>query len=94
MEIKDVYKLADLARIDVTEAEAVSLTSDLNNILDYIKTIESASVPEVDKNFILKNSVRDDEVVFVDEYTKEMIKKNFPSRKEDYLEVNKIINND
>ena len=40
MEIKDVEKLAELAKIELTEEEKIRLIKDMDSILDYVKQIE------------------------------------------------------
>ena len=39
MEIKDVEKLAELAKIELSEEEKVKLLADMQGILDYVKQI-------------------------------------------------------
>ena len=98
MDTRDIQKLGLLARIAMDDKEANELN--LNSVLDYIKAIENAPtrVKDADgQNQLhggLYNVVREDIVFDTPEDTKELIKDNFPLRKNDYLEVNKILQND
>jgi aspartyl/glutamyl-tRNA(Asn/Gln) amidotransferase C subunit len=45
MNIEDVSKLAELARIELSEEEKKSLLEDMQGILEYVKQIEETEVP-------------------------------------------------
>ncbi|MFH1608897.1 MAG: Asp-tRNA(Asn)/Glu-tRNA(Gln) amidotransferase subunit GatC [Patescibacteria group bacterium] len=45
MQIKDIEKLADLAKIELTNKEKEDLVKDLDSVLDYVKQIESVDLP-------------------------------------------------
>ena len=46
MQIKDIEKLAELAKIELTDSEKEALLKDLDSILGYVKQIESVEVEE------------------------------------------------
>lgn len=99
MDTRDIQKLGLLARIAMDDNEATELN--LNSVLDYIKAIENAptksenvSYKEETLKTQLHNVVRDDIVISTPQETIDLIKQNFPQRKGDYLEVNKILQND
>ena len=61
----DVAYIAKLARIDLTEQETESFTKDLDKILDYIDTLNSYDVSDVEPMFHpvpLMDVLRDDKV--------------------------------
>jgi aspartyl-tRNA(Asn)/glutamyl-tRNA(Gln) amidotransferase subunit C len=92
MIIKDeIKKLADLARIDVSDEEVEGLTSQIDSILDYVGQIQNSTgdaKAEVPK---LRNVMRDDVVTNnTDEYTEKLLN-NAPSREGRYLKVKKIL---
>lgn len=98
MNTEDIQKLAFLARIAMDDEEAKDLN--LNSVLEYIKAIESAPNTLAESKDVkenpsdLYNIVREDVVIDTPQDTKDLIKENFPLRKDDYLEVNKILHND
>lgn len=98
MNTEDIQKLALLARIAMDDEEAKNLN--LNSVLEYIKAIESAPTTLSEESNTKKNVadvynvVREDVVIETPQDTKDLIKKNFPLQKNNYLEVNKILHND
>jgi aspartyl-tRNA(Asn)/glutamyl-tRNA(Gln) amidotransferase subunit C len=61
MEIKDVEKLAQLARIELPESEKEGILNDLKSILGYIDQIEKADVSGVKEGeYLLRNVMRED----------------------------------
>lgn len=99
MDTRDIQKLGLLARIAMDDTEANELN--LNAVLDYIKAIENAPTRIGDSSDTqhtlhegMYNVVREDVVIPTSQETRDLIKQNFPQRKEDYLEVNKILQND
>ncbi|MFA6325106.1 MAG: Asp-tRNA(Asn)/Glu-tRNA(Gln) amidotransferase subunit GatC [Candidatus Paceibacterota bacterium] len=47
MQITDIEKLAELAKIELTEVEKENLLQDLDGILGYVKQIEEVEVPDL-----------------------------------------------
>lgn len=93
---EDVKKLADLARIDISEKEATNLSVEMDAILDYIGQVSRVASQSgearggVDANQI-KNAMREDEALHKPgEFSQELIKE-FPNKKGDYLKVKKIL---
>ena len=62
MQIEDIEKLAELAKIELTDSEKQGLLKDLDGILDYVKQIESVEVEDVEPNYLNKNVWREDEL--------------------------------
>ncbi len=60
----DVERIARLARLELTDAEKVSLKKDLSSILDYIAKLDTADTSTIEPLYQttgLVNSVREDE---------------------------------
>ncbi len=91
MEIKDIDKLAELARLDIPESEKESVLKDLGSILKYIDQINEVSVPESREIPAHRNIMRED---IVDEknatYTN-VILKEAPKTEGGFLKVKKIL---
>jgi aspartyl-tRNA(Asn)/glutamyl-tRNA(Gln) amidotransferase subunit C len=88
---EEVKNLANLARIEITESEADSLTSELDSILGYVGQIKDASTEEVLNNPILRNVLREDVPTNKDsEYTEDLLN-NAPKREGAFLRVKKIL---
>jgi aspartyl-tRNA(Asn)/glutamyl-tRNA(Gln) amidotransferase subunit C len=87
----EVKNLANLARIEITEAEADSLTVELDSILGYVGQIKDASGGETLNNPVLKNVLREDVPTNKDNEFTEDILNNAPGREGNYLKVKKIL---
>jgi aspartyl-tRNA(Asn)/glutamyl-tRNA(Gln) amidotransferase subunit C len=87
----EVKNLANLARIEITEAEADSLTVELDSILGYVGQIKDASSGETLNNPVLKNVLREDVPTNKDNEFTEDILNNAPGREGNYLKVKKIL---
>ena len=62
----DIDHLAKLSNLSLSEAEADSLTKDLENIITYIKTLDELDVSGVEPTyqcFEMQNSWRSDEIL-------------------------------
>lgn len=60
VETETIEHIADLARIDLSEAEQTALAADFADILEYFETLEA--VPETESEPELVNVMRDDEI--------------------------------
>lgn len=88
---EDIKNLVDLARIEIPESEAESLTSEMDSILSYIGQTKDAlgdikkKVPE------LHNVMREDVPTNKPgEYSEDLLN-NAPSREGKYFKVKKIL---
>ena len=91
MQIKDVEKLAELARIEISSEEKKNLAKDLESILGYIKQIESVDVVEMTEEHKQRNIMREDRdshQSFV--YTEKLIDE-VSDKKDNYVKVQKIL---
>jgi aspartyl-tRNA(Asn)/glutamyl-tRNA(Gln) amidotransferase subunit C len=95
MDIKDVEKLAELARIALSEEEKVSLLSDMQEILAYVKMIEKAELSEIAPALRLKNIWREDSLAsasgLTPDFSMELITGQFPEDHDGFLKVKKIL---
>jgi aspartyl-tRNA(Asn)/glutamyl-tRNA(Gln) amidotransferase subunit C len=89
----DIKHLADLSRMEISEAEMEKLTVEIDAILGYVGQIMNTTGDmsrEVPK---LRNVMREDEPTNkTGEYT-ESILANAPAREKNYLKVKKILGN-
>jgi aspartyl-tRNA(Asn)/glutamyl-tRNA(Gln) amidotransferase subunit C len=93
MEIKDIEKLAKLARIELTEEEKVKYLKEIGAILGYVdqikgavaKTGEERKVPEL-RNVMREDTDKNQSGV----YSKDLVAE-FPRKEGDYLKVKKIL---
>jgi aspartyl-tRNA(Asn)/glutamyl-tRNA(Gln) amidotransferase subunit C len=90
MEIKDVENLAELAKIDLTADEKKQILKDMGGILEYVKTIESVKIGEVDPKYDTYNVWREDKIE-IQEFSKDSIIKQFPDSQDNFLKVKKIL---
>ena len=96
MEIKDIEKLAELAKIELTEEEKVHLLSDMDSILDYVKQIQEVALPaqagvlDVEVEYKNRNIWRDD-VLEEREFSMDLIIEQFPDSQDSFVKVKKIM---
>jgi len=91
--IKDVEHIAKLAKLKFTDAEKEKLQGELNNILDYIDTLNE--IPDLDKVEPLEN-INNTENVFREDVTekcltKEEALKNAPAKTDNFFKVPKVL---
>ena len=92
---EEIKKLADLARIDISEKEAEKLGGEIDSILEYVGQVKSVAgllsdeaEIELGANY---NVMRDDNNANESgAYSKELIAE-FPDKEGDYLKVKKIL---
>lgn len=90
MEIKDVEKLAELSRLELTEEEKKELLKDMDSILAYVKMIEEAEIDDSKVEYDNYNVWREDEEKDRD-FSKDLIVGQFPESKDGFLKVKKIL---
>ena len=89
----DILKLAQLAKLDLTEAEIDEFQTEITDILGYVEMLKDIDTDGLHPTYQvtgLINVMRRDETV---DYgaTKEELLKNLPRRDGDYIKVNRMI---
>ena len=92
---EEVKKVANLARLKITEAEEEAFTTQLNSILDYfdrLSELDTTDVPPTTRAIETSNITRADRLSpFPD---KEELLKAAPEQQGDFFRVPKIISSD
>lgn len=93
VEVKDIEKLAELARIKISEGEKKELTKEIDSILSYVDQIKKATV---DMDYTptpgaVNNIFREDIVENTSAEDRERIIDSAPFREKDFIAVKKII---
>jgi aspartyl-tRNA(Asn)/glutamyl-tRNA(Gln) amidotransferase subunit C len=91
IEKKDIEKLAQLARIEVSEEEVGSLAESIESILGYVGQVTSISETATTMLPPLRNVMREDEIRHASGEFTEALLSNAPNRDGNYLEVKKIL---
>lgn len=95
IEREEVRKVANLARLNITEAEETEFTTQLNSILEYfeqLSELDTADVPPTTRAIETSNITRADELIpFAD---KEELLKAAPEQQGEFFRVPKIISTD
>jgi aspartyl-tRNA(Asn)/glutamyl-tRNA(Gln) amidotransferase subunit C len=96
IEIKDVEKLAELARLKIEDSEKKELTKEIDSILTYVDQIKKATVdidttPAVGAN---RNVFREDVAIKTSDEDRERILSEVPHREGEFVAVKKIIEQD
>ncbi|OHA12892.1 MAG: hypothetical protein A2909_02100 [Candidatus Tagabacteria bacterium RIFCSPLOWO2_01_FULL_39_11] len=92
--IKEIEKLAELARIDLNEKEKKHLQENIGAILDYVKKLKEAPVEnleELTRAVGNANEMREDNNSYKPGEFSEMILNQAPSKENGYLKVKKVI---
>ncbi len=91
---EEIAKLAELSRIELSDAEMESLQKDISNILDYVGQVSAVEGAE-EKEVGLNHNVMRDDVPYDEgsalKAAREDIVKAFPKSERDYNVVRKII---
>lgn len=94
---EEIKKLADLARIDLSDAEIAELAGEMDSILGYVKLVqqfhpdEAESKDEAKEGLGIINVMREDENPTESEiYSKDLVAE-FPNKEGNYLKVKKIL---
>ncbi len=91
MEIKDVENLALLTRIELGEEEKRDLLKDMQDILGYVKQIERPSADVDSAPAALTYNIWREDTSEAQDFSKEIIMKQFPDAQDGFLKVKKIL---
>ncbi|MDP2649994.1 MAG: Asp-tRNA(Asn)/Glu-tRNA(Gln) amidotransferase subunit GatC [bacterium] len=90
----DVKKLAELARVEVSDEEIKALKKETPAILSFVEQVQEAHGASTKELSNHRNIMREDDMPHESgAYTKDMIE-SMPSSKDGYLKVRKIIQQD
>lgn len=90
MEIKDVEKLAELARLELTDDEKKELLKDMDSVLAYVKMIEEVKIEDSKTEYDTYNVWREDQEKDQN-FSKDLITSQFPDSQDGFLKVKKIL---
>ena len=89
----EVKKIANLARIEISEEEADKYSTELSDILGFVEKLNEADTESVEPIAHItgaKNVIREDKVVEYSDGTKENIINNFPEKKDRFDKVKAV----
>jgi aspartyl/glutamyl-tRNA(Asn/Gln) amidotransferase C subunit len=87
----DVKALAELARLEVTDAELAKLEQEIPDILKFVETIQSANVSVEAKSPELRNVMRPDENPHESGIYTERLIKAAPKSEKDRVVVKQVV---
>ena len=85
---QEVKKIAELSRLSLSSDELKKRTEDMNNILNYMETLNEIDTEDVEELYNvhdMNNSLREDS--FNTSLDKKDVLKNSPNSNNDYIEV-------
>lgn len=92
MQIDDIKKLAELARLDMTEDEMANLAYEFDPIIAYVGQIQEASQSlNHDTQYVQTNIVREDVVTNKEGEYADRILAEMPDKQNGYLKVKQIL---
>lgn len=93
MNKEEILKLAELARLNITDTEAEAYKKDFEGILDYIDSIKSVEIELADhyETNLTRNSMRSDDDAYVAGEFTEALLAEAPEIEGDYFKVKKVL---
>lgn len=91
--LSDVKYVASLAKIAITDDEAIQFTKELDAILGYFKKLDAVDITGLEPTYQvtgLKNVTRPDEIVDYHSSHQDLLK-NAPRQRDGYIEVPKVL---
>lgn len=88
---EEIKKLGFLARIDVSEEDAVRFAGDMDNILNFLKQIESVDVSNITPIHRFKNIAREDENPYQKGQFSQDLLAEAPEVQDGFIKVKKIL---
>lgn len=95
MNIEEVKKLADLARIEISDQEAEKLGKEMESILAYVQDVKNVvkSGDEIVENAFVRNVLREDSNIHESGVDTEQLLSNAPASENGYIKTKKILPN-
>ncbi len=93
LSIEEVQHIAELARLDLSQAEVERYQGELSRILDYISQLQEVNTDGVEPTAQvtgLTNHFRGDVAVQTDAATRQRLLEAMPEREGDYLKVKAV----
>jgi len=92
MEIKDVKKLAQLSRIQLSDTEAEELGQSLDSILHYVEQVKQVSSDtDIEATYYSTNIIREDSNSNITAINREKLVNSAPRKEGYYVKVKKIL---
>ncbi len=94
---EDIKKIANLARINLTDTETSKFTKDIQSIVGFIDTVNNTEVSDAllkQEGFAPTNKIRDDKESHVDYMSPQDIVLAAPNHQDNAVKVKKIIGGD
>ena len=91
----EIEKIADLARLDLTEEEKIKYAKNLSDVLDYMKILDEVDISGVEdtsQTTGLKNIYREDVVISSEDLVVEKLIEAFPEKIRGQLKVKQVFN--
>lgn len=88
---EEIKKLGFLARIDVSEEDTVRFAGDMDNILNFLKQIESVDVSNITPVHRFKNVAREDENPYQKGQFSQDLLAEAPEVQDGFIKVKKIL---
>ena len=93
MNKEEILKLAELARLNITDIEAEGYKKDFEGILDYIDSIKSVEIELADhyETNLTRNTMRSDDDVYTAGKFSDVLLAEAPDVEGDYFKVKKVL---
>ena len=91
---KDIQKLGELAKIELSQKEIEGFKKDIQEILDYFETLKKVDTEGVEPlvhPLELVNSFREDEAAEIIPEESKFLVKESPDKKGDYVKVGRVL---
>ncbi len=92
MQLADIKKLAQMARVDMSDEELTAMANDFDPILAYVSQVQEVSESaDVAPEYMLENVMRDDVVTNPAGFYTDLIVAEMPDSEAGFLKVKQIL---
>ncbi len=91
---QDILKLAQLSRLELTDAEVSQFESEISAILQYVEQLQSVKLDDLEPTYQvtgLKDVTRPDEIIDYQATPTDLLK-NAPNTENSHFKVNRMLN--
>ncbi len=91
MQLDDIKKLAEMARIDMSDEQLSELANEFDPILAYVGQVQEVKQSDIKSDYLLQNVMREDVATNKPgEYTEKIVTQ-MPDSQDGFLKVKKIL---
>ena len=91
MKLEDIKKLAEMARVDMSDEELTKMANEFDPILAYVGQVGEVKQTDMDPEYLLQNVMREDVVTNPKGKYTDKIVEQMPDSQDGFLKVKQIL---